>query len=90
MKVVPGELRVLEPEQKLGPECGSGDRGGDGRPTQRRDNGISETATQKEVDAERNAVGQRFKEEVRVNGVIAEVDVIGEGGGMERECDGEL
>jgi hypothetical protein len=91
VQVVPGELRVFEPVEELGAECGSGDgRRYDG-PAERSDERIPEAAAQREVDCEGDEVGECFKEEVGMDGIRAEVKVVGEDGrGMGWGDDGEL
>ena len=81
MQTVPGELRVFEPEQELGAEGASGDGGGDDGPAERSCDGVGEAAAECEVDGERDDVGERFKEEVGVDGEGSEVDIDGEGCG---------
>ena len=84
VQTVPGELRVLEPEQEFGADGASGDGGGDDGPAERSCDGVGEAAAECEVDGERDEVGERFKEEVGVDGVGSEVQINGEGcGGME-------
>jgi hypothetical protein len=46
VEMLPGESRVFEPEEKFGAERAPGDSGGDDRPTQRSDEGISEAAAE--------------------------------------------
>ena len=83
VQTVPGELRVLEPEQKFGADGASGDGSGDDGPAKRSCDGVGEAAAECEVDGERDEVGERFKEEVRMDYVWAEVQVKREGcGGM--------
>jgi hypothetical protein len=72
------ELRVFEPEEEFGTESGSGDGGGDYGPADRSGEGISEAAAEREVEAEGYGVGQGFEEDVRVNGVVPEVEIDGE------------
>jgi len=90
VEILPGQAWVFEPEQELRTQGGASDRGRDDGPTERRLDGISETAAQGEVDKERCDVGESFEEEMRMDGVGAEVEVVREGdelGGCE---DGEL
>jgi hypothetical protein len=91
VQVVPGELRVFEPEQDLRTESGSGDGGGYDGPAQRGDEGISEAAAKAEINAEGDEVGEALEEEVRMDDGTAEVNIDGEGGReMRRKDDGEL
>jgi hypothetical protein len=84
MQAVQGELRVFEPEQDFGAERASGDGGGDDGPAQWGGEGVSEAAAEKEIDGEGDDVGERFEEEVGMDGVGAEVEIEREGcGGME-------
>ena len=85
VEMLPGELRVFQPEEKFGTERAPGDSGGYDRPAEWGDEGISEAAAKGEVDGERDDVGEGLEEEVRVEAVAAEVDVEGEGG-CEMEC----
>jgi hypothetical protein len=71
VEMLPGDMRVFEPEENFGAERAPGDGSGDDRPTQRSDEGISEAAAECEVDAERDDVGECFKEKVRVESVRA-------------------
>jgi hypothetical protein len=82
VQAVQGELRVLEPEQEFGAQRASGYGGGDDGPAERGGDGVGETAAESEVDAEGDDVGERFEEEVGMEGVGAEVEVVREGGGM--------
>jgi hypothetical protein len=61
VQVMPGELRVFEPEEELGAESGSGDGGGDHGPAQWGDEGISEAAAEGEIDSEGDDVGESFR-----------------------------
>jgi hypothetical protein len=88
VEVAPGELRVLEPEQKFGAESGAGDRGGDHRPAQGSDDGVAEAAAEHEVNGKCDDVGEAFEEEVRVECEAAEVEKEREGCGMGRGDDG--
>jgi len=75
VQTVPGELRVLEPEQEFGADGASRDGGGDDGPAERSCDGVGEAAAECEVDGERDEVGERFKEEVWVDGVGARVEI---------------
>jgi hypothetical protein len=75
METMPGELRILEPVQKLGAECGPGYGCGNDGPAQRSGEGVSEAAAQGEVDAEGDEVGKSFEEDVRVDPVAAHVEI---------------
>ena len=90
VQMLPGEFGVFEPEEEFGAECGSSDCGGDYRPAEWSDQGISEAAAQCEVDDEGDDVGESFEEEVRVEGVGAEMEIVREGGEMGCGGDGEL
>jgi hypothetical protein len=90
VQAAPGELRIFEPEQELGAEGGSGNRGGDGGPAEWGGEGISEAAAEGEVDGEGECVGESFEEEMRVDGVGAQVEIEREGCGLRRGSDGEL
>ncbi len=90
MQVLPGELRDFEPEQELRTDSGSGDGSGDDGPAQRGDEGISETAAKAEINSEGDEVGEALEEEVRMDDGTAEVNIDGEGGGMERCGDGGI
>ncbi len=91
VQVVPGELRVFEPVEELGAEGGSGDGGGYDGPAEGREDGVSETAAEGEVDRERDDIGERFEEEVGMDGIRAEVEIVREDGrGMRLGDDGEL
>jgi hypothetical protein len=79
---MPGELRVFEPEQELGAEGSSGNRGGYGGPEEGSGDGISEAAAEGEVDGEGDDVGERFEEEVGMDCVGAEVEIEREGCGL--------
>jgi hypothetical protein len=81
VQTVPGELRVLEPEQEFGADGASGDGGGDDSPAERSCDGVGEAAAECEVDGERDEVGERFKEEVGMDGVGSEVEIDWEGCG---------
>jgi hypothetical protein len=83
-------LRVFEPEEKFRSEGGSGNGGGDDRPAEWSDDGISEEAAEREVDAEGDDVGESFEEKMRVDRVGAEVEVDRKACGMGRRDDGEL
>ena len=82
VQVVRGKLRVLEPEQEFGAEGGSGDGGGNSSPAERGGDGISEAAAEGEIDGEGDDVGERLEEQVRMNGVGAEVEIDREGCGL--------
>jgi hypothetical protein len=75
---VPGELRVFEPEQELGTDGASGYGGGDDGPALRNRDGVGEAPAEREVDTERDEVGERLKEDVGVEGEGSEVKVYGE------------
>jgi hypothetical protein len=75
-------LRVFEPEQEFGADGASGNCGGEDGPAERGGDGVGEAAAEDEVDGEGDDVGEGFEEEVRVEGVGAEVDVVREGCGM--------
>ncbi len=77
-EVVPGKCGVFEPVQKLRAERGSGDGCRDDRPAERRRDGISEAAAERQVNAEGDEVGERFEKEMGMDDVAAEVQVIGE------------
>ena len=83
-------MRVFEPKEKFGAERAPGDGSGYDRPTEWGDEGISEAAAEGNVDGEGDDVGEGFEEEMRVEGVRAEVNVEREGCDMGRESDGEL
>jgi hypothetical protein len=68
VQAMPGELRVLEPEEEFGADGGSGYGGGDDGPAERSRDGVGEVAAEQEVDDECDDIGERFKEEVRVGG----------------------
>ena len=90
VEVLPGQARVFEPEEELGTEGGAGDCGCDDGPAERRLDGISIAAAESEVDEERCDVGESFEEEVRVDGVGAEMEIDREGDEMGGCEDGEL
>ena len=71
--MAPRELRVFQPEQEFGAESGSGHRGSGNRPAQRGGEGVSEAATESEVDEESDEIGQGFEEQMRMDGVAAQV-----------------
>ena len=76
-EALPGELGVFEPVEESGTESASGDGGGDDGPTDGSGDGIAEAAAQKEIDAERDDIGESFEEEVRVDSVRSYRDIDG-------------
>jgi hypothetical protein len=80
VEAVQGELRIFEPEQQFGADGGSGYGGSDNGPAERGGDGVGEAAAEGEVDAGGDDVGEGFEEEVRVEGVGAEVEIVREGG----------
>jgi hypothetical protein len=83
VQVMPGELRVLQPEKEFGAERGAGDCGSDHGPAERSADGISKAAAEPEVDKEGDDVGEGLEEEVRMECVGTEVKINREcGGGM--------
>jgi hypothetical protein len=89
---VPRESGIFEPEEEFGAESGSGDCGGEYRPTSWSGERVAEAAAEGEVDAEGDEVGESFEEDVRVEAVSPKVDVDGKiyRGEMEEERDGKL
>jgi hypothetical protein len=78
VEAVQGELRVFEPEQEFGADGGSGYGGGDDGPAERGGDGVGEAAAEGEVDTGGDDVGKGFEEEVGMEGVGAEVEIVGE------------
>ncbi len=90
VQILQRELRVFEPVEELRSECRSGDGGGDRGPAERSDDGISEAAAQPEVELEGDEVGEGFEEEMRMQTVVAEVEVDRERRGIGGWSDCEL
>ncbi len=79
VEIVPGELRVFEPEEELGAERASGDGCGDYGPAERSGEGIGKAAAEFEIDGGGDDVGEGFEKQMRVDGIGAEVEIDGEG-----------
>ena len=78
VETVQGKAGILEPEQEFGAEGGAGYGGGDDGPADRRVERVSEAAAQGQVKAKGDQVGKSFENDVGVEGVRAQVDVVGE------------
>ena len=70
-------MRIFEPEEEFGAECGPGHGGGYDSPADRGGDGISEAAPEGEIDAEPDRVGESFEEDVGVNVESPEVQMNG-------------
>ncbi len=91
VKVVPSELRVFQPEQKLRADRRSGNGDGDHGPAQWGGDWVAESVAKREVDAERDDVGERFEKYVGMDYVAAKVEIERKARpGMEREDHEEL
>jgi hypothetical protein len=62
VEIAPSELGIFRPEEEFGAESGSGYGGGDDCPSDGCRQGITEAATELEVDAERDEVGESLEE----------------------------
>ena len=91
MQVLQRGSRIFEPVEDLRAQGCAGDGGGDGGPAERSDDWVSEAATESEINAEGDCVGEGFKEKMRVDGVGTETEIDGKGnGGMGCWEDGEI
>jgi hypothetical protein len=80
VQAVQGELRIFEPEQEFGADGRSGYGGGDDGPAERGGDWVGEAAAEGEVNDGCDDVGERFKEEMGMEGVGAEVEIVRESG----------
>jgi hypothetical protein len=79
---VPGLLRVFDPEQDFRAEGGPSNGGGYSSPAEWSGDRVSEAAAEGEIDGDGDDVGERFEEQVGMDGIGAEVEIDREGCGL--------
>jgi hypothetical protein len=75
VQILPGELRVLQPEQKPGAERRTCDRGGQDDPSEWSEDGISEAAAEGEIGKEGGDVGKSFEKQMGMDRIFSQVKI---------------